>query len=40
MIDNNEYKLTVPRYILAPFNKLENQERLLKEDSSRQATSI
>lgn len=30
MTDNNKYKLTVRRYVLAPFNKLENQERLLK----------
>lgn len=30
MTDNNKYKLTVLRYILAPSNKLENQERLLK----------
>lgn len=30
MTHNNKYKLTVLRYVLAPFNKVENQERLLK----------
>lgn len=30
MTGNNKYKLAVLRYILAPSNKLENQERLLK----------